>query len=124
LQRKSRDLSKSRQRREAKSNPNCMSQILNELMDERLVEQVDIHKYTGIPWSTLNEWVRGKVKVQALDGNLLALARFFNVSIHYLVFGIGEDDPVFGDDNPSLDVKNRKMSYRAGIKKKTIPRLD
>ncbi len=106
LKKKQRNLEQIKKNRRALQAPNCLAEMLRELMDERRVEPKHIHEATGIPYSTLSEWYLGKVKVQALDGNILALARFFNVSIHYLAFGIGDDDPAFGDETPSARFKN------------------
>ncbi len=86
-----------RARRKRMSSVVCMSDVLNELMNERKVEAADIHKATGIPYSTLTGYIKNHVKSPLLDGNILALSRFFNVSISYLAFGIGESDPVFSN---------------------------
>jgi transcriptional regulator with XRE-family HTH domain len=75
---------------------NCLSDILRELMDARNVEMSHIHKATGIPYATLSDWLTGKVGAQLADKNLLMLARFFNVHLHYLVYGVGDDSPAFG----------------------------
>ncbi len=86
---------------------NCLSEILRELMDERGIEPKHIYEATGIPFSSISDWYLGKVKAQTLNGNILALAQFFNVSIHYLAFGIGSDDPVF-DESPWIRYRNRE----------------
>lgn len=117
-------LERTRAKKQANYKRNCLQDMLLELMDERNVEPVDIHMHTGIPWTTLMEWVYGSVKCQMLDGKILDLARFFNVSIQYLAFGIGDDDPVFGDDNPSLRVKAKKLSTLEGKKRSARGRKD
>lgn len=76
---------------------NCLQDILLELMDERKIAPVEIQKATGIPWATLHGWIVGDVATQKTDKNLLELARFFNVSLEYLCFGIGDDAPVRED---------------------------
>lgn len=70
---------------------NCLSFILNELMKEKNVTLSQIQQATGIPWSTLSNMKNGKRKTQRTSENILALAKFFNVTIDYLCFGIGED---------------------------------
>jgi hypothetical protein len=75
---------------------NCLQDMLLELMHERKISLATIQKTTGIPWPTLIGWHSGDVACQMADKNLLALARFFNVSLEYLVYGIGDDAPAFG----------------------------
>ena len=69
----------------------CLSDMLLELMNEWQVEAVDIHRVTKIPHSTLHGYINYHVKAPVLNANILALAKFFNTSIEYLVFGIGEE---------------------------------
>jgi len=63
-------------------------------MNEWKVEAADIHKATGIPYSTLTGYIKNHVKAPLLDGNILALSKFFNCSINYLAFGVGEEPTV------------------------------
>lgn len=81
--------------RKVREKVNVLQDMLLELMDERKVSLAQIQKETGIPWGTLMGWHNGDVNVQKLDSNILKLAQFFNVHIHYLVYGIGSDDPAF-----------------------------
>lgn len=80
---------------------NCLQTILLELIEERKVQLVDIQKATKIPWGTLMGWHNGAVECQKLDRNILKLAQYFNVHIHYLGFGIGDDSPVFENEKES-----------------------
>lgn len=82
----------------AKPKVNCLQDILLELMDERKVTLAQIQKETNIPWGTLMGWHNGDVNSQQADRNLLALSKFFNVSLHYLLFGMGDSDPYFKND--------------------------
>lgn len=81
----------------AKPRINCLQDILLELMDERKVNPAQIQKTTGIPWSTLQGWITGSVSAQLADKNVLSLARYFSVSLEYLLFGIGDDSAPYGD---------------------------
>lgn len=74
---------------------NCLQEILAELMSERSIEMAEIVKATGIKFPTLHDWVKGNVQAQMVDKNLLKLAQFFNVSLEYLCFGIGDPDEAF-----------------------------
>lgn len=82
-----------------KKKVNALQDILIELMEDREVELTDIQKATKIPWGTLMGWYTGEVKAQLLDENILKLAQFFNVHIHYLAYGIGDDGPAFETNN-------------------------
>ena len=79
-----------------KKSSNILQDNLAQLMSERKVEMADIHKATGIPYPTLCDWCFGTVETQRLDDNIKKLAQFFNVTIDYLAFGIGDDSPAYG----------------------------
>jgi hypothetical protein len=76
---------------------NNLQEIVIELMNERKLRDADVIKATGIPWGTWMGWINGDVKSQLADGNLLKLAKFFNVHLEYLCFGIGSGEPAFKD---------------------------
>jgi hypothetical protein len=78
-------------RRKKAASVNCLSEILRELIDEWKISLADVQRGTGIAWPTLQGYFSGKVKTQMLDGNILALSKFFGCSINYLAFGIGEE---------------------------------
>lgn len=74
---------------------NCLTDILNEIFFERKLTVSKVVKDTGIPFTTLDDWMNGRTEVQYLDENIAKLARYLNVSIEYMAFGIGEDDPIY-----------------------------
>ena len=78
-----------------KETPNILSLILKEIMKERGLELSDIHRGTGISYSTLSDWLSGKARRQLIDEHIWKLARFLNVSIEYLCLGIGDDGPAY-----------------------------
>lgn len=78
-----------------KQSVNCLQEIFAELMEKRKVSLAEVQKETKIPWGTLHGWMKGEVEAQKADRNLLALAQYFKVSLEYLVYGIGSDEPVF-----------------------------
>lgn len=86
-------------KKKTKQYNNCLAIILNELMFERKISTAQIVKETGIPWATISDWTNYKTTTQKVDDNLMKLARFFNVSVEYLCFGIGEPDPAYGDQD-------------------------
>lgn len=79
-----------------KPSSNILKQIMRELMEERNINLAQIQKATALKWSTLYGWYKGDAQTQILDQDLLKLAQFFNVTLEYLAFGIGDDSPAFG----------------------------
>jgi transcriptional regulator with XRE-family HTH domain len=61
-------------------------EVLNSLMKERGVSAKVVCQATGIPQSTLSEWMSGS-RGPILGDPLLRLARFFGVSLEYLCTG-------------------------------------
>jgi transcriptional regulator with XRE-family HTH domain len=86
-----------------KDKVNCLSEILREVMYERKIEAVDIHKATGIAFSTLSGWMLDGVDSQLADKNLLELGKFLNLDLYYLLYGIGNDEPHFKDFETFID---------------------
>jgi hypothetical protein len=99
--------------KEEKPRVNCLQEMFIELLDERKLQLVDVQKGTEIPWGTIYAWYCGDVRAQLADRNLLKLAQFFNVSLEYLCFGIGEDFEAFEKfiDN---DYKNLRDGSKPG----------
>ena len=79
-------------KRKKKDFENALATQLNRFMNYRRIEAADIHKATGIPFSSLSEWINRKVECQMLDDNIKKLARYFGCSIDYLAFGIPVSD--------------------------------
>lgn len=52
------------------------------LLQERKVKTAEVSRQTGIPYSTLNEWSKGKTK-KISGENLEKLAAFFNVPVDF-----------------------------------------
>lgn len=73
----------------------CFQEIILEIMSERKLTDAQIVRDTGISWGTWYSWVTGEVKAPLLNGNLLALSKYFNVSINYLAFGVGDSEPFY-----------------------------
>ena len=65
------------------------SHILEELMKEREITYKKLSLETGIPKTTLFTWSTGSIPRNLHD--LRKVADFFDVEIHYLLFG--ESDP-------------------------------
>lgn len=95
------DLEKSKKK---KDSVNCLQDILIELLDARGVQLSDVQKATKIPWGTLIDWYSGDNETQRTDENLLRLAQYFNVTIEYLCYGIGDDSAAYEKfDNNTKD---------------------
>ena len=78
-----------------KTKVNCLQDMMLDLMVERKITLAQIHKETRIPQSTLSEWRSGAVETQKVDWKLFALARYFDVTLDYLCFGVGTGDPYY-----------------------------
>jgi hypothetical protein len=74
---------------------NCLTEILNEVFFERKLTEAKVARDTDIPFTTLNDWLNGRVQKQTLGKNIPKLARYLNLSIEYMVYGIGSDDPIY-----------------------------
>lgn len=59
---------------------------LNRLMNYTKCEAADIHRATGVPFSTLSGWVNGKTDTQLLDDNVKKVASYFGTSVDFLAF--------------------------------------
>lgn len=58
------------------------------LLNEKKVLLSDVSRATGIHLSTLQDWYKGQSDYHFADIRLLKLARYFNVSLEFLLFGI------------------------------------
>ena len=59
-----------------------MNEKYKVLLQQRGVKTAEVSRKTGIPYSTLNEWAKGKTKKMSPD-NLTKLSAYFNVPISY-----------------------------------------
>lgn len=67
-----------------------MYQKYAELRDKANLTDYEVSKQTGIPTSTLTNWKYGRYNPKA--EKLLKLARFFKVSLEYLVEDFNEKE--------------------------------
>jgi transcriptional regulator with XRE-family HTH domain len=70
-------------------------ETLKKLMQERGVSASVVCQATGIPKSTLSEWLGGR-KPQ-LDDGIVRLARFFGVSVEHFVTGREPEETIIRD---------------------------
>ena len=63
--------------------------VLNELIQNERITITKLAKETGVPIQTIHGWLVGKNPSNA--NHLRKVAKYFKVSIHYLLFG--EVDP-------------------------------
>ena len=75
--------------------------ILDKEMKLRNLSNYQLSKETGISDSLIGYWRNGKRK-PTLD-NLILLAKHFNVTMDYLVFGPQNNSNMFGNDSLSND---------------------
>ncbi len=89
-------------------------------MEERGVSAAAVSQATGIPKSTLSEWLGQRTPV--LDESLVRLCRFFGVSLEFLITGESPEEQVVREVVADLDrefVSIHKGIYRISIEKQT-----
>lgn len=88
-----------------KETPNCLQDQLIEIMNELKIKDADLVRATGVPFTTIFDWVSGSVDCQLTDGNLfkvwMYLNKFKRISLQYLVYGIGEMEDYDDKDEPA-----------------------
>ena len=60
-----------------------------QLLEERNVKTAEVSRKTGIPYSTLNEWSKGKTK-KISGENLKKLAAYFDVPVDYFYTNVSD----------------------------------
>jgi plasmid maintenance system antidote protein VapI len=90
---------------------NCIAEILHEIMEEKKTALPRVHGETGIPFSTLYEWITGKA-IPITDESIMILAKHLNVTLEYLLFGIGFSD--------SIEVMATRLAKRFGVSEEEI----
>lgn len=81
-----------------------VSEVLFELMEKHGINRQQLADTTGVPYTTLQGWTESaEPKVQ---DNLIKIAKFFNVSLEYLCYGIGLDED---DYERLLDEKEKRI---------------
>lgn len=83
--------------------------VLDKEMKLRNLSNYQLSKETGISDSLISYWRNGKRK-PTLD-NLILLAKHFNVTIDYLVFGSQNNSIMFGNDSLSNDENELISTY-------------
>lgn len=83
--------------------------ILDKEMKLRNLSNYQLSKETGISDSLIGYWRNGKRK-PTLD-NLILLAKHFNVTMDYLVFGSQNNSNMFGSDSLSNDENELISTY-------------
>lgn len=87
------------------------SKVLKNLMQERGVSAAVVSKACGIPKSSLSEWLAGRQP--KLDASIVKLAKFFNVSVEFLVTGETPEEAIVKD--LVNDLENNFVSIHRGI---------
>ncbi|HMN70018.1 MAG TPA: helix-turn-helix transcriptional regulator [Bdellovibrionales bacterium] len=70
-----------------------MSTVLRQLMEQRKISASKLSRETSVPAATLNSFLHGGKSTK--PEHLLALSRFFGISIEQLLFGEIEPQPQF-----------------------------
>lgn len=104
------DLERVKAKIKRKDFQNALSMQLNRFMNYRRIEAADIHRATGISFSTMSEWINNKVACQMLDDNIKKLARYLDCSIDFLVYAtpVTDRDLELDDVMPTLDEPHKE----------------
>lgn len=80
----------------------CMRFVIKRLMEKKKIETLrEISLATGIPNATFNDWTTGRFtqNPEYLD----TLAKYFDVSVEYLMFGEETDREKLAEENKRLE---------------------
>ncbi len=63
----------------------AIGKVLKSIIDERRLTLKEISKATGVPSSTLGEWLANRTPKNPVQ--VLKVADFLGITLHYLLFG-------------------------------------
>lgn len=66
------------------------NEVLSDLLTSAGMSSWDLSIETGIPYATINSWIKGR-RQPSLDDRLFILKEYFNVSLEYLLYGVEND---------------------------------
>jgi transcriptional regulator with XRE-family HTH domain len=96
--------------------------ILEDLIRAKNISVRQFAKDIGQKPTTVNEWVGRNGRFPASPENLKAIALYFNISIHELLYG--EPDPAYSDLTNIFDQPEIKGLYEITIRKVSMnPKL-
>lgn len=84
---------------------------LARLIEKRGISQTNVSIETGIPHSTLGDWLHGVAPRGDSLPAILRLANYFNVSFYYLCFGEPSDQEVMREKIKELQFKLEKKEW-------------
>ncbi|MBS1983585.1 MAG: helix-turn-helix transcriptional regulator [Bdellovibrionales bacterium] len=96
----------------------AFSQTLKDLMRNRGISASAVSKACAIPKSSISEWLSGRKP--KMDEALVRLAKFFDVSVEFLITGDHPEETVVSDLVKSLDesfVQIHQGVYRISVEK-------
>lgn len=79
-----------------------MQDVFNELLKRKKVSTAEVSRGTGIPYSTLNEWRKGKTQNISQD-NLRKIAEYFDIA-PWAFYGSVDDLWMYLEGKPVFDV--------------------
>jgi transcriptional regulator with XRE-family HTH domain len=91
--------------------------ILHDLMKERKISGRSLAKELGIPYKTLQEWLGPGARMPRDPEVLKKVSDYFNVSVHYLLFGEEDQRTIIGE---FLD----KTEIHTGLYEITVKRVN
>jgi transcriptional regulator with XRE-family HTH domain len=97
---------------------------LKQLMQKRRLSAKAVSEATGVPTSTLSEWISGKREPQLSDA-IVKLARVLGVSVEYLITGVEPEEQIVKDliDTVGDDfMQIHRGIYRISVEKYSGPK--
>lgn len=91
--------------------------ILRSIIESRNISAKDVCEATGIPRSTLSEWMNGRTPI--MDKSIVSLASYLGVSIEYLITGGTLSD----EDIVQQLIEDRFITLHKGTYRITIDKV-
>ena len=102
--------------KKAKSYYNCIADVLNEILFERKISLSRVQKDTGIPFPTLDDWIKART-IPLTDDNLMVLAKYLNTPLEHLCYGIGQEENFIKNEN---DPRIERIAAHFNLEKKVV----
>jgi len=91
--------------------------ILERLMRQRKITGKALARELGVPYRTVQEWIGGGGRKMPRDPDVLKeIARYFQVSVHFLLYG-------YEDDNNFIGEIFEKTEIHTGLYEITVKRV-
>lgn len=90
---------------------NDLFKQLNRLLNHFKQEPADLRKATGMSFTTISDWVNGRVEYQALDDNIKRVANHFGISVDFLAYGTPMTDKDLELEDQMADFSDKLRTF-------------